>query len=129
LPHLLESLAGGVVVSPAVASLPLLLHDAPPTHADSLRAESLEHLRSLWRYLAKVERLYGKGSFPEGTPEQWRAAVRAVAELVKAAPSDKILEIDGHRQVLRNMVARAMGLPTSDGTTGGDRSVVLDGNW
>ena len=112
-----------------MASLPLLLQDVSPADADSLRADSLELLRSLWRYLGKLEKLYGREAFPEGTPDQWRASIRSVAEAVKAAPDEVILEIGGRRKVVRNMVARAMGLPATDGTTGADLSVVLDGNW
>ena len=112
-----------------MASLALFLEDVSPAEADPLRAESLELLRSLWRYLCKLEKLYGAGRFPEGTPERWREAVLAVARTLKAAPDGMVLEIRGRRQILRNMVAEAMGLPQTDGTTGADLSVVLDGNW
>jgi hypothetical protein len=95
--------------------------------AQGIRDNCLSQLRSLWRLVHRLQRVYA--SFPDASPEEWRKGIRIVAERIKSMSDVALLQMGGSHVALRNMVADQMKVKRcgADGTGGGHR--VLDINW
>ena len=95
--------------------------------AQRVRDDYLSQLRSLWRLVHRLQRVYS--SFPDASVEEWRRGIRIVAERIKKMSDVSLLQVGGSHVTLRNMVADQMGVKRcgADGTGGGHK--VLDINW
>ena len=93
----------------------------------TIRARYLSRLRSLYKNISRMERMYP--DFPDAPPDTWRDGIAAVAERVKAMSDEELLETKGIDMVLRNLVADQMGIPRcgADGQGYGHR--ILDVDW
>jgi len=97
------------------------------TTAATVRTRYLSQLRSLYKNISRMERMYP--NFPDAPPDAWRDGIAAVAKRVKAMSDEELLETKGIDMVLRNLVADQMGIRrcTPDGHNHGHR--ILDVSW
>ena len=93
-----------------------------------IRAHYLARLRSLYRLIAKINRLYP--TFPDASPDTWRAEIATLAAYIKSAPDEILEQMAGSHLALRNLLADRMGIEKHDGTGGTSYGhKVLDISW